>query len=273
MKKFLLFLTSVLFSFQFNSQILNQSAAWPNVTWTLSGTYDAGSLLADPTLSANFSYDDDNAGGGSTDILEASSPAIDLTAAYVGGETWINVSYDYDYNFGDVFILEWYDADALVWVAWDAIPENSSAMSAWCAALTGAVTTSTTLDISAFTGTQLSGFQYRFNYDASSAWGWGFCMAAPTITSASPPSCMDPTALGATNITATSADLSWMAGGTETLWNIEYGPAGFTPGSGTTVSGVTNPHTLSGLTGATGYDYYVQADCGGSGTSAFAGPY
>jgi hypothetical protein len=84
--------------------------------------------------------------------------------------------------------------------------------------------------------------------------------------------CPSPTALTATNITDTQADLSWTAGGTETLWNIEYGATGFTQGTGTTVNGVSNPHTLTGLTQNTTYDYYVQADCGGS-TSTWAGPY
>ena len=99
MKNFTLLFSAILltaFSWQANAQILNQAAAWPNVAWTLGGTFDAASLLSDPTTSSNFSYDDDAAGGGSTDILEAASPVIDLTAAAGGGETWINVEYDYD---------------------------------------------------------------------------------------------------------------------------------------------------------------------------------
>ncbi|WP_274476469.1 fibronectin type III domain-containing protein [Mangrovimonas aestuarii] len=75
------------------------------------------------------------------------------------------------------------------------------------------------------------------------------------------PSCPSVTLVEASNILANSADISWTAGNTETLWNIEYGPTGFTLGSGTPVSGVTNPYTLSGLTSQTEYDVYVQADC------------
>lgn len=85
--------------------------------------------------------------------------------------------------------------------------------------------------------------------------------------------CPAPSALTAGNETQTSADLSWTAGGTETMWNIEYGAAGFSQGSGTTVSGVTNPHPLTGLSSGTTYEYYVQGDCGGSGTSLWAGPF
>jgi hypothetical protein len=89
------------------------------------------------------------------------------------------------------------------------------------------------------------------------------------------PACPEPLYLTATNIIATSADLSWTELGSATLYNIEYGPAGFTQGTGgTVVSGVTNPYTLSGLAPQTTYDYYVQADCGTTnGTSIWVGPF
>lgn len=87
------------------------------------------------------------------------------------------------------------------------------------------------------------------------------------------PSCVEPSALMATNITATTANLGWTLGGSEALWDIEWGVTGFTQGTGTTVTGATvNPHPLSGLTSETSYDFYVRADCG-SGTSAWAGPF
>jgi len=88
------------------------------------------------------------------------------------------------------------------------------------------------------------------------------------------PSCPMPTGLSASNILANQADLSWTPGNNETMWNIEYGPTGFTQGSGTVISGITsNPYTLTGLTPETSYDFYVQADCGSGDTSIWAGPY
>ena len=42
------------------------------------------------------------------------------------------------------------------------------------------------------------------------------------------------------NVTTSSANLSWTALGTETAWNVQYGAAGFTPGSGTLI-GTTTP--------------------------------
>ncbi|MFH2096730.1 MAG: fibronectin type III domain-containing protein, partial [Bacteroidota bacterium] len=89
-----------------------------------------------------------------------------------------------------------------------------------------------------------------------------------------PPTCPSPTNLGYANSTTTSADLSWQENGSATIWNIEYGPEGFTQGLGTFLSGVnTNPYTLNGLTIATAYDFYVQSDCGGGDTSFWSGPF
>lgn len=87
-----------------------------------------------------------------------------------------------------------------------------------------------------------------------------------------PPACLAPNALTATNLTSASAQLGWTENGTATLWNIEYGVSGFTPGAGTTLSGVTNSYLLNGLTSNTIYQYYVQADCGGT-FSSWAGPF
>ena len=87
------------------------------------------------------------------------------------------------------------------------------------------------------------------------------------------PSCIPPSTLSAANITVDSAELSWMENGTATAWNIEYGPTGYTQGTGTIVNATTNPYTLTGLTQATTYDFYVQADCGSGDTSTWFGPY
>jgi hypothetical protein len=75
--------------------------------------------------------------------------------------------------------------------------------------------------------------------------------------------CAMPTLLTAANITAHAANLGWTEMGTASLWDIEYGPAGFVPGSGTLVSGIsTNPYPLAGLTSSTNYEFRVRAKCG-----------
>ncbi|MCX6303596.1 MAG: carboxypeptidase regulatory-like domain-containing protein [Bacteroidetes bacterium] len=84
--------------------------------------------------------------------------------------------------------------------------------------------------------------------------------------------CLTPTALHATNITSTSADLGWTSGAG--LWNIEWGITGFSMGTGTVINGTgSNPYHLSGLTEGYSYSFYVQGDCGGGQTSNWAGPY
>ena len=94
-----------------------------------------------------------------------------------------------------------------------------------------------------------------------------------SLSCSPPPSCAAPSALTATNITSSSADLGWTAGGTETMWDIEYGMAPYTATGTPTVSGVANPYNYSGLTANTTYEFYVRADCGTNGASAWVGPY
>ncbi|NOX46812.1 MAG: T9SS type A sorting domain-containing protein [Chlorobi bacterium] len=86
------------------------------------------------------------------------------------------------------------------------------------------------------------------------------------------PACMDPTAQTESGYTTTSADLAWTENGTATSWDIELGPAGFTPTGTPTATGVTNPYTYGGLTSATSYDWYVRSDCGGGSYSNWTGP-
>ena len=58
-------------------------------------------------------------------------------------------------------------------------------------------------------------------------------------------------------------DLSWT--GTATSYILEYGLAGFTPGSGTTVVVNGNSYTVPNLTTYATYDFYIYYDCGNDG--------
>jgi PKD repeat protein len=82
-------------------------------------------------------------------------------------------------------------------------------------------------------------------------------------------SCPAPTALASANIVCDAFDVSFTsASGTS---YAEYGPAGFTPGSGTVVSPAASPLSISGLTAGTNYEVYVYDVCTGD-TSLPAGP-
>jgi gliding motility-associated-like protein len=108
---------------------------------------------------------------------------------------------------------------------------------------------------------------FRFVSDGSvNRAGW-----TANITCTPQPPCLQPIGLTATLPTSNSVVLSWISSGT--LFNIEYGPVGFTQGSGTVITGVTNPYTLTGLNSSTQYSYYVQNNCGPvNGLSSWAGP-
>ena len=84
------------------------------------------------------------------------------------------------------------------------------------------------------------------------------------------PTCIRPEDLSADNLTINSAMLHWTDLNGATSWNIEYGLSGFVPTGTPTVSGVTNPYEVTGLTSATEYDFYVQTDCGGGDVSAWS---
>lgn len=94
-----------------------------------------------------------------------------------------------------------------------------------------------------------------------------------TLNLVTPPTCLIPTNLYVSNVSETSAALGWSSNNSESLWNIEYGPAGFIQGEGTLVEGVTdNPYTVT-LVPETEYEFYVQADCGNDDESFWAGPF
>jgi hypothetical protein len=93
-----------------------------------------------------------------------------------------------------------------------------------------------------------------------------------TFSVVAPPTCTPPSGLAATNTAATSTDLSWTENGTATQWSIEYGPTGFTQGTGTFVSTTSNPYTLSGLSSVIAYDIYVKSICSATDSSLANGP-
>ncbi|QKG53569.1 T9SS type A sorting domain-containing protein [Hymenobacter sp. BRD67] len=87
------------------------------------------------------------------------------------------------------------------------------------------------------------------------------------------PTCAPPTALTATNVTATTAAINLTAATNNTGYQLVYGPTGFNPYSaGTTVTATILPFTLTGLTSATTYQVYARSNCTAGGTSLFSAP-
>ena len=84
------------------------------------------------------------------------------------------------------------------------------------------------------------------------------------------PTCIHPNHLMATDADTSSITLSWNERGSATSWNIEYGPTGFTQGTGTTIQVTTNPYTVTGLPNSSTFDFYVQSECSASETSIWS---
>ncbi|RSK51101.1 T9SS C-terminal target domain-containing protein [Hymenobacter rigui] len=94
------------------------------------------------------------------------------------------------------------------------------------------------------------------------------------FTPAPLPACSAPRSLTVANLTSTTADLSWAVGFGTGPFTVEYGAQGFTPGTGTVIPNLTTAsRTVTGLTPATAYEFYVTQNCGGTnGNSTRTGP-
>jgi hypothetical protein len=84
--------------------------------------------------------------------------------------------------------------------------------------------------------------------------------------------CPQPTQLALIDATNTEASMTWNVVGTETQWQIQFGPVGFTPGSGTSVFTTNYPDTITGLTPNSFYQAYVRGICSPGDSSLWTGP-
>lgn len=277
MKKITLLLIIMFTVIGIQAQVLNQPANWPNTNWTITGSYltDPTIFEADPTTTTNFSYDDDDAGSGHSDLIAAESPTIDLTAAHSAGETWLSINTTYVYNrINEILKAQYWNASTNEWTDWgDAINATSGAPNNNYCSGTRANLTINVLNVSSFNASQLANFRYRLLFNDNNTWGWGFCFDSPTITSQVPPTCPNISNLSVANINVTSANISWQAGSSETSWEIavQTSGTGIPSGSGVATS-TNNPHMLSGLTQSTSYEVYVRGNCGGGDFSNWVGP-
>jgi|GEM_PF-1084544 len=112
---------------------------------------------------------------------------------------------------------------------------------------------------------------YYIAFEGNAISGNGVCIDDVSIKTGQ--SCPFPVNLQTENIASASADLCWTEGGSAVEWEIEWGPTGFTQGTGTTIQSVTtNPVSLTGLSSLTDYDWYVRAKCSPLSASRWTGP-
>lgn len=110
-----------------------------------------------------------------------------------------------------------------------------------------------------FTSTSPDGcLTFKFLTDGSvTSSGW-----IANVNCIPPPSCLTPTNLNINSITSNSAVLSWTDNSTVSSWEVLALPQNMSPSptnSGQVVT--TNPATITGLTAATAYSFYVRANC------------
>jgi hypothetical protein len=87
------------------------------------------------------------------------------------------------------------------------------------------------------------------------------------------PTCTAPSAFQASNfINSNSISLSWVAGGEEAAWTIEYGAQGFALGTGTSVISTATTYVVTGLNASNSYSFYLKSNCSADSSSGWVGP-
>ncbi|KAB2818185.1 PKD domain-containing protein [Phaeocystidibacter marisrubri] len=87
------------------------------------------------------------------------------------------------------------------------------------------------------------------------------------------PDCLEPLGFNLVWVTDSSAAITWTADTSATTSNVEWGIAGFTPGTSTIYTGTGDSVYLTGLPPATLLDVYVSVDCASNSTSVVSGPF
>lgn len=95
-------------------------------------------------------------------------------------------------------------------------------------------------------------------------------IAIDDLTIQEKPRCPKVTPFQNTFVSDVEAAFTWSDPG-GTSWIIEYGPPGFTPGTGTVWNATSIPDTITGLTPGTTYEFYIRRACSGT-TFNWTGP-
>ena len=92
--------------------------------------------------------------------------------------------------------------------------------------------------------------------------------AIDDITLGPIPACPKTSVPVVSSLTTTTITLDWQEFGSASSWSVEYGPVGFTPGTGMGTVETANDtnYTITDLDSATTYDIYVHALCDGGDT-------
>lgn len=117
-------------------------------------------------------------------------------------------------------------------------------------------TTATSVNLSGLLSSSLYDWRVRANCSGSSS---GYATAQFTTTSTA--SCNPPTGLSSSNISSTSADVSWNAVSGAANYDVDYSLASNNNWTNVVTGTTSTSTTITGLTMSTQYDWRVRANC------------
>ena len=84
--------------------------------------------------------------------------------------------------------------------------------------------------------------------------------------------CPAPVEVFASSVGSTYIDLDWTDLAPAVSWQVEYGPSGYSRGTGTLLNVTSHPVNISGLDTLTHYDFYIRPICSGADTGRWSSP-
>ncbi len=122
-------------------------------------------------------------------------------------------------------------------------------------------------------------FGFYVPYYPPNAWNYrGQLLFIDNIIIEDIPACPSVSNVTVTNIIDTSVDINWEPNGTETSWEISVQPYGTPAPAGNTLeeylhTATAYPYTVTGLTPAAQYQFYIRSICSGDTQSEWIGPF
>ncbi len=126
--------------------------------------------------------------------------------------------------------------------------------------------------------TSISGLSSTINYEfyIRTKCGEGIFSAwfGPVAAGAELTACVSPTNLSALRLATdpSKINVTWLANGDENSWQIQYGTAGFSLGTGTILLSANNSKMVSNLLENASYEFYVRSNCSNDQNSNWIGP-
>lgn len=238
------------------AQILSRSENWPNAGWSLTGSYTPAAVVFNPTTNSQFKYDASLAVplGGAASIYIV-SPFFSVKPSFDGGEKTlkINLNISFQSFANSVLFAEYWNADSSSWIKFGDAEAQTTGDYSTCSN----VAVTLFIDIKAMTTNQLQNFRYRFGVVDLGNQLAGVCINSLVVSSFN---FLPPSNLTVTNLSTSSATLNWVSNNGlsgQSSFQVEYGPAGFTFGTGIRFQNFS-PAPIFGLNPGSTYAFFVR---------------